>query len=49
MCNFSVVDRIIKAVNLSFTLHPQAPEVFCGMIIFKEQFTSDGGADNTCY
>lgn len=50
MCNFSVVDRIIKAVYLSFPLHPQAPEdFFCGMIIFEEQFALDGGADNTCY
>lgn len=49
MCNLNVVDRIIKAVNLSFTLRPQATEVFCGMIVFKEQFALDGGADNTCY
>lgn len=28
MCNFSVVDRIIKAIYLSFPLHPQAPQVF---------------------
>lgn len=47
MCSHDVFDRSITIKNLAFIHHLQANKKFNGMVVRKEHFSLDEGANNT--